>query len=140
MKQHKKTVVLLCMAVLALASISHAAKLPRGSGRIVKYAWKKLTCDKCMGWGKLKSTLGGVNTCPKCGGEKYQSVQVPLYVCSICGGAGGFVCTSCQGSGKVIVPVPDMWGNLMPMQQICMACCGNGKTMCLRCGGMGCHE
>ena len=140
MKQYKRTVVLLGMVVLGLVSVSYAAKLPRGSGRVAKFIWKKLTCERCMGWGKVKEKFGGMNTCPKCGGEKFQSVQVPLYVCEICNGSGGGICIPCQGRGWVIVPVSDMWGNLMPMRQKCMSCLGSGKTTCLRCGGLGCHE
>lgn len=54
-------------------------------------------------------------------------------ICKNCNGSGWRTCTTCGGSGHIIVSGP----NGQPMQQICSWCQGQGRIRCQTCMGTG---
>ena len=126
MNKISKLIVAASVVACVIGGVSVSAhaegfKLPRGTGKIAKFIWKKLTCEKCMGLGKAKSALGWTNDCPKCGGSGQMQIQIPVYVCEVCAGRGGVPCMSCSGTGKLAIPGP-----MGIVEAPCSGCLGKG--------------
>lgn len=88
-------------------------------------------CSTCSGKGQIFNTAGVLSNVLIAGFSKgrYSGNSSAVVTCSSCSGLGAFMCTSCNGTGKVISVCDGCSGTgMVPGSRSCAACNGSGKT------------
>jgi len=100
---------------------------------------EEVTCSFCSGTGKDPfGIMSWLSTCCVCGGRGVVLMEAPHTQCAHCQGTGAvktLTCTTCQGKGRVPLPI----GRIV----VCPECHGSGDDAsapampCLKCHGRG---